>query len=129
MGRDSTPKTKKTKGNKKSKTEAAAADSLLLDPLLIRFTHSKIRTSFSGCNKTIEQTMEEIRIGTITPADLPIITVMPLEDGESYCSLNNRRLFVHKWARKEGYLPENVRFVMIDSVISLARLTSWSHVC
>eukprot|EP00036_Acanthoecidae_sp_10tr_P005194 CAMPEP_0182945618 /NCGR_PEP_ID=MMETSP0105_2-20130417/55785_1 /TAXON_ID=81532 ORGANISM="Acanthoeca-like sp., Strain 10tr" /NCGR_SAMPLE_ID=MMETSP0105_2 /ASSEMBLY_ACC=CAM_ASM_000205 /LENGTH=93 /DNA_ID=CAMNT_0025085659 /DNA_START=15 /DNA_END=293 /DNA_ORIENTATION=+ len=79
----------------------------MLDPAKIRFTHSRIRPRFSGCNKTIEQTKEEIRTGVITPADLPHITVMPLEDGETYCSLNNRRLYVLHWARAEGLLPNN----------------------
>lgn len=48
----------------------------MIDPINIRFTHSRIRPRFSGCNKTIEETKDEIRKGVITPADLPHITVM-----------------------------------------------------
>ena len=32
---------------------------------------------------------------------------MLLEDGETYCSLNNRRLYVLKWAREKGLLSRN----------------------
>ena len=84
-------------------TGSADAADKMLDPLCIRFTHSRIRPTFSGCGRTIEQTMNEIRAGAITPADLPRITVIPLEDGESYCSLNNRRLYVCvTWALGRG---------------------------
>lgn len=51
--------------------------------------------------------MEEIESGKISCQALPRITVMLLEDGETYCSLNNRRLYVLKWAREKGLLPGN----------------------
>lgn len=51
--------------------------------------------------------MEEIESGQTACQDLPRITVMPLEDGETYCSLNNRRLYVLKWAREKGLLAGN----------------------
>jgi hypothetical protein len=31
-----------------------------------------------------------------------------LEDGKTWVSLNNRRLFVLRWARREGLLPGNL---------------------
>ena len=58
--------------------DEASAD-LMVDPFLIRFTHSRIRPQFSGCGRTLEQTMSEIKAGETLCTDLPRITVMPLE--------------------------------------------------
>eukprot|EP00039_Didymoeca_costata_P018396 m.333291 g.333291 ORF g.333291 m.333291 type:complete len:150 (+) comp17110_c0_seq1:127-576(+) len=87
---------------------AASKDGLIeVDPALVRFTHSKIRAVFS-CGRQIEQTMEQIRSGALQCDDLPTISVMMLEDGESFCSLNNRRLYVFKWAKENGFLESGV---------------------
>lgn len=72
-----------------------------VDPRRVRYAHSKIKPLFSGCGRTIEQTMREIRGGKTRVADLPMITVLlgPLDpsDGQQwFFSLNNRRLFVFK---------------------------------
>eukprot|EP00903_Cladosiphon_okamuranus_P013197 g12309.t1 len=80
-----------------------------VDPRRVRYAHSKIKPLFSGCGRTIEQTLCEIRDGKTRAADLPMITVLfgPLDpsDGQRwFFSLNNRRLFVFKECREEGLL-------------------------
>ncbi|CAN0553079.1 unnamed protein product [Laminaria digitata] len=74
-----------------------------VDPRRVRYAHSKIRPVFSGCGRTIEQTLGEIRGGKIRASDLPMITVLfgPTDptttDGQTcFFSLNNRRLYVLK---------------------------------
>lgn len=78
-----------------------------VDPRHVRYAHSKIKPHFSGCGRTIEQTLDEIRDGKTRPSDLPMITVLlgptdPAVDGgqqqqqQCFFSLNNRRLFVFK---------------------------------
>lgn len=78
-----------------------------VDPRRVRFAHSRIKPIFSGCGRTIEETLDEIRAGKTAPSDLPKITVIlgPVDkqDGQQwFFSLNNRRLFVFKvWANIE----------------------------
>lgn len=72
-----------------------------VDPRRVRYAHSKIKPIFSGCGRTIEQTLEEIREGTTQPSDLPTITVIlgpvdPVDEKPWFFSLNNRRLYVLK---------------------------------
>ena len=80
-----------------------------VDPRNVRFTHSKIRPQFSGCGKLLEETLAEIVSGKLRPEDLPMITVHLLEDGQTYCSLNNRRLWIFKQCRE---MPD-LKFVSI----------------
>ena len=77
---------------------------MLLDPNIIFFTHSKIRERFSGCNKTIQETFEELKIKKIKITDIPKIKV--LYDGTNYYSKNNRRLYLFKKCKNEGILKE-----------------------
>jgi len=80
----------------------------------VRYQHSKIRPFFSGCGRSVEQTLNDIRIGKISPNDLPPIqvilgdvTALQKDDPEGeqwYYSLNNRRLWVLKQCRAEGLL-------------------------
>lgn len=117
-------KSKKT-GNKNKKKSAAASvaaaeGGLMVDPGRVRFQHSKIRPVFSGCGRSVEGTLDEIRQGKLSPADLPPIQVIvgPIEtgggeDGPWYFSLNNRRLWVLKRCREEGLLPNNQIFVRV----------------
>ena len=79
---------------------------ILIDPLNIRFTHSKIRERFSGCNKLISETLEEFRIGKITMNNIPKITIY--SDGITYYSQNNRRLYCFKILRSEGLILNNM---------------------
>jgi hypothetical protein len=93
-----------------------------LPPSSILFSHSKIRSRFTGCGKTLEETYAEIKNGSLsgmislqtsthsrlrrrahafcsTAASLPHIRVW--YDGNVYVSENNRRLFVFKRLEKE----------------------------
>jgi hypothetical protein len=42
-----------------------------LPPSSILFSHSKIRSRFTGCGKTLEETYEEIKSGSLSGAFLP----------------------------------------------------------
>ena len=76
-----------------------------IDPLVIRFTHARIRPYFTGCGMRIEDTISQLLSGETKLSDLPLITVIE-NDGEYY-SLNNRRLYVLKTLRNLGKLEEN----------------------
>ncbi len=68
-----------------------------IDPLQLRFVHSRIRPVFSGCGREVTSTLEEIRVGSLSVCELPIITVIegpPMDvNSESrwYFTMNNRR--------------------------------------
>ncbi|TXT15307.1 uncharacterized protein COLE_01500 [Cutaneotrichosporon oleaginosum] len=47
-----------------------------MDPDTIYFTHARVRPVFTGCNKRIQETLDEIVAGTTTLADIPYITVI-----------------------------------------------------
>ena len=49
---------------------------LYVDPARIRFQHSRIRPYFSGCGRSVEETLESIRRKELSPLDLPPIQVM-----------------------------------------------------
>ncbi|KAL7541960.1 hypothetical protein ACHAWF_007058, partial [Thalassiosira exigua] len=75
----------------------------------IRYQHSRIRPYFSGCGRSVADTLDEIRQGKLEPGALPPIQVLigPDENdglGPWYFSLNNRRLWVLKQCQKEGLL-------------------------
>jgi hypothetical protein len=48
---------------------------LYVDPARVRFQHSRIRPSFSGCGRSVEETLESIRNKELAPSDLPPIQV------------------------------------------------------
>ena len=73
-----------------------------VDPREVRFAHARIKPIFSGCGRTIDFTLDEIRSGRLSPSDLPTITV--INNGGTLVSLNNRRLNVFKACREEGIL-------------------------
>lgn len=73
-----------------------------IDPDTIFFTHSRFRKQFSGYNKTIEQTFNEIKSGQTQISDIPMITIYT--DDQKYFSQNNRRLYLFKMCKKEGLL-------------------------
>lgn len=106
---------KKNKNNENSSVNTggnADGGGILVDPARVRFQHARIRPVFSGCGRSVEGTLEEIRQGRVKPDDLPPIQVLvgPIEKdtGEPwYFSLNNRRLWVLKRCREEGLLHNN----------------------
>ncbi|CAJ1932940.1 unnamed protein product [Cylindrotheca closterium] len=126
MGKSKGKNGKKQNNSKKKKANTTAAASvaaseggLMVDPARVRFQHSKIRPVFSGCGRSVEGTLEQIRDGRLNPSDLPPIQVIvgpPVsedDDGPWYFSLNNRRLWVLKRCREEGLLPNNQIFVRV----------------
>ena len=86
-----------------SSSQSGGGDAILeLDPADIRFAHSKICPNFSGCGRSVLHTLEEIKSGSLRVEDLPMITVVRTSDADEFVSLNNRRLYVMKEARKLG---------------------------
>ncbi|KAK1745902.1 hypothetical protein QTG54_003826 [Skeletonema marinoi] len=103
------PKNNKKKSAKKSSDQG---DLLYVNPSRIRYQHSRIRPTFSGCGRNVMDTLEEIRRGDLNPYDLPVIQVLigpDANDGKGpwYFSLNNRRLWVFKQSLKEGLLDND----------------------
>jgi hypothetical protein len=98
--------------------QVEGTDGLYVDPAQIRFQHSRIRPFFSGCGRSVEGTLEEIRNGTTQVSDLPPIQVLvgPHDDETDatwYFSLNNRRLWVLKRLREEGLLEQYGNKVLV----------------
>lgn len=97
-----------------SSLSSDGGDGLYVDPARIRFQHSRIRPFFSGCGRSVEGTLEEIRNGTTPLSALPPIQVLvggghgnnDNVDEPWYFSLNNRRLWVLKRLREEGLLED-----------------------
>lgn len=54
----------------------SARDMIWVDPMYIRFQHSKIRPVFSSCGHTLLATLNSIRNHEIKPTDLPPIQVL-----------------------------------------------------
>ena len=68
---------KKSKGGKAKPTESTE-DLIHVDPSRVRFQHSKIRPQFSGCGRSVTQTLDDLRQGIIQPSDIPPIQVREL---------------------------------------------------
>ena len=73
-----------------------------VDPLMVRFTHSKIRNRFSGNSKLIMDTYNDLKSGLVKIEELPQIQIFIIND-EMY-SMNNRRLYLFKMLAREGFL-------------------------
>lgn len=99
-----------SKSNHSTATAKVKGEDLIhIDPSRVRFQHSRIRPHFSGCGRSVVETLDEIRRGDLKPADLPPIQVLIGPEGNDglgpwYFSLNNRRLWVLKQCYKEGLL-------------------------
>ena len=67
----------KSKNNKKKSASKSSdqGDLLYVNPSRIRYQHSRIRPTFSGCGRNVMDTLEEIRRGELNPYDLPVIQV------------------------------------------------------
>ena len=74
-----------------------------IDPLEVRFTHSRVRPFFSGCGRRLQDTLEDLATGRMDIEALPVITILRGADGVFF-SLNNRRLWVLKELRRAGEL-------------------------
>ena len=75
----------------------------------IYFTHSKIYPQFSGCGKTLKETLLDIHNIKIRITDIPFITIIPSYDNSCFFSLNNRRLWVFKQLSKTN----NLKTIMV----------------
>mmetsp|Transcript_14420 Transcript_14420/g.23932 ORF Transcript_14420/g.23932 Transcript_14420/m.23932 type:complete len:203 (+) Transcript_14420:104-712(+) len=106
---------KKSKGKKGPSSASKNSAGVEIDPVDIRFTHARIRPFFTGCGKRIQDTIQEIIDGTITVADLPLITV--IENEGHMFSLNNRRLYVIKHIQSLGLLQQNTITVLIKPAL------------
>lgn len=73
-----------------------------VDPLSVRFTHSRIRPVFTGCGRRLEDTIQDLVDEKLTPDQLPMITI--IENNGFLFSLNNRRLYVLKHLRRLGLI-------------------------
>lgn len=85
-----------------------------IDPCIIYHTHSRIRNTFSGCGKKVEDTLSNLLDRKIKVSELPSITVE--FDGKNYYSLNNRRLYVIKKCKEYGLIDKiNVRVKLVKN--------------
>lgn len=82
-----------------------------VDPVHIRFMHSKIRPVFSD-GKSVQQTLDDILAGKVKVEDLPQIVIIQ-QDENLYYSMNNRRLWVLKKLREKGALKDNKVLVRV----------------
>lgn len=117
MPRVFVPPKKKGKNNKAEDKDILIGDPprgfLDIDPERLRFQHSKIRSNFSGCGRSLQETLDAIRDGEISPHDLPPIQVIVGPDendgkGPWYFALNNRRAWVLKRCREENLIKNNL---------------------
>ncbi|CAB9508540.1 expressed unknown protein [Seminavis robusta] len=111
-------KTKKTKKGNNDDNNNNDGSMIWVDPARVRFQHSRIRPYFSGCGRSVHETLESIRQGEILAADLPPIQVIvgpndTTDNDPWYFSLNNRRLWVLKRCREEGLLESNNHQVQV----------------
>jgi len=116
----------KKKNAKKSTPNSQSSNGWMsVDPSRVRFQHSKIRPVFSGCGRSVFDTLESIRNGEIQPEDIPPIQVIPGPDGW-YFALNNRRLWVLKRCREEGLLKDGLIRVRVREAKSAVELERYS---
>eukprot|EP00978_Attheya_sp_CCMP212_P016417 scaffold43002_cov30-Attheya_sp.AAC.1 len=73
MGRKG--RNKKSEGSSSSPPQAGAIIDgwTWVDPARVRFQHSRIRPYFSGCGRSVMETLEQIREKGMSPSDLPPI--------------------------------------------------------
>lgn len=116
----------KKKNNKKAVPNNQNSNGWLnIDPFRIRFQHSKIRPYFSGCGRSVMDTLDSIRKGDLRPEDIPPIQVIAGPDNW-YFALNNRRLWVLKRCREEGLLKDGLIRVRVRKAKSDAESERYS---
>lgn len=96
-------KKKGSGGGSSSTIGSNSRNLIIINPNIVYFTHSRVRPQFTGCNKVIADTIQEIVEGRTRISDIPMITV--IENDGHYFSLNNRRLFMFKELCKMGLIP------------------------
>ena len=83
MGRDKEEReSKKEKAKQKSLRGNGRADALAatrLKPSDILYTYSKVLPYFSGCGRTLQHTLDEIKSGRLKPGELPAMSVIGAE--------------------------------------------------
>jgi hypothetical protein len=121
----------KKKASIPKNVKAQERDTLYVDPDRVRFQHARIRPHFSGCGRSLAETLDSIRQGTMSVDDLPLIQVLvgPVDEVHGspwYFSLNNRRLWVLKQLRAEGRLDNNQIRVRVRACKSAAEAARYS---
>jgi hypothetical protein len=66
---------KKKSSSSKNASGQGGGELLYISPSRIRYQHSRIRATFSGCGRSVTDTLDEIRRGELNPWDLPVIQV------------------------------------------------------
>ena len=61
--------------NNNNEQEQEQKGFIWVDPARVRFQHSRIRPHFSGCGRSLDETLDSIRNGAMLPKDLPPIQV------------------------------------------------------
>lgn len=77
--RQPTTETMGRKGGKPPPKIKPGGGSIWADPARIRFAHARIRPYFSGCGRSVMDTLESIRNKEMQPSDLPPIQVSGLD--------------------------------------------------
>lgn len=68
-------KTNKNKNVVVDSSSSNSEDRIWVDPARIRYQHSRIRPFFSGCGRSVEETLDALRQGKLQPSDIPPIQV------------------------------------------------------
>ena len=71
-------------GKSKKSSGGASSAEINIDPVDVRFTHSRIRLFFTGCGKKIEDTLKDLLERRISIEALPLITVVKGLDGHLF---------------------------------------------
>ena len=79
----------KKKGKGKPKTSDVDNGLIFVDPARVRFQHSRIRPYFSGCGRSVHETLDAMREGKIQPSDIPPIQVSLFSIGRFSFPLEN----------------------------------------
>lgn len=77
-----------------------------INPSIVYFTHSRIRSQFTGCGKLLMETLSELRSNPNKVIEIPKIKVMYDKERNTYYSMNNRRLWVFKKLYDDGLIKE-----------------------
>ena len=77
---------------KKKQKPAPETEALIwVDPDRVRFQHARIRPYFSGCGRSVQDTLEDLRQGKVLLADIPPIQVSRVD---CCCCITKRFAFL-----------------------------------